>query len=84
MGRNSDIVGSEASVESQPALISNHFSSTVEKAVVWELSIWASGLLLQSRLDKVKGQAEEGSKEAGDGRSTESLCGLRKEWCVFL
>lgn len=73
MWRNPNIVRPESSVEAQPAFIPNHFPGAVKEAVVRELSIRTSRLLLQSRFDEVERQTEERSKEARDSRCAECL-----------
>ena len=71
---DSDIISSKAPIEAQPALISDDFPSTVKEAVIRELPIWTSRLLLQSCLDEIEWQTEERSKEACDSRRAERLC----------
>lgn len=73
MRGNADVISAETAVESQKAFLLGHLGEAICHASIGKLSIRALGLLLQSRLDKVKGQAEETGKEAGNGAGGEGL-----------
>lgn len=73
MGSNADIVGAEATVEAESTLLLGHLDEAVHHASVGELAVGTLLLLLQSSLDEVEGQTEEGREETGNGTSTERL-----------
>lgn len=73
MRSNADVVGTESTVESKRTFLLGNLGEAVEHAAVRVLAIGTLGLLLQSRLDKVKRQAEEGGEETGDGAGGEGL-----------
>lgn len=73
MRSDADIVGTESTVESKRTLLLGDLGEAVEHSSVGELAIRTLGLLLQSSLDEVEGQAEEGSEETGNGASGEGL-----------
>lgn len=62
---------SETSVETEETLLLGNRHRAVERATIGQLSVGALGLLLESGLDKVEGQAEERGKEAGNAGGAE-------------
>jgi len=73
MRRNAHIVRAEATVQPQRSLLPNDLLEAIDHPLVRQPPIRTPLLLLQARLDKVKRQAEERSKEAGRRRGRQSL-----------
>lgn len=61
-----EAVGGESSVELQEALLSECLHSTVHRALVWVAAIWQLVHLLNTSLDKVKGQTASCCAEASN------------------
>ena len=67
----SAVVGREATEEAQRSLLLEDLDGTVRHTTVGHLSGLRDGLLChQSRLDQIERQAEQGGREAGNGRGT--------------
>lgn len=73
MGSNANVVGAETTVEAEDALLLGDLGEAVCHAAVGDLAVGALLLLLETGLDKVKGEGEEGGEEAGDGAGAEGL-----------
>ena len=71
MGCNANVVCAESAIEAQHSLLLRDLAEAVRHAAVWELPVRPLRLLLQTRLDKVKGKTEEAGEESGDGTSAQ-------------
>ena len=83
MRRDPDIIRAKAPIESHPPLVADDLFRAVEEALVGELAVGPSALLLQTRLDEVEGQREKGGEEAGDGAGSEGALGVAERGGVF-